>query len=49
MSRERNTGWERVRTKRKRKQSVRENLREGPRLTYAGKRNGHGQSYKRAN
>ena len=49
MSRERNTGWERVRSRRERKTSGRENLREGPGLTLAGEGTGQRQGYIRRN
>ena len=49
MSRERNTGWERVRTRGKAKTSDRVRLREDPCRSYVGNRNGQQQSYNRAN
>lgn len=49
MSRERNTRWERVSTRRQRKMRARENLREGPSLRYADKTDEHGRSYRRGN
>jgi len=48
MSRERNIGWERVRARGKAKTSDKVRLREDPRRTYAGNRNGQQQSYNRA-
>ena len=46
---ERNSGWERVRTRRERKATKRERVREGPRQSSTGNRNGHQYSYTRGN
>ena len=47
--RERNNGWERVRTRRERRATERVRAREGPYLTIAGKRNGQQHGYMRGN
>jgi len=46
---ERNSGWERVRTRRERKESIRERSREGQCLNFAGNWKGRQQSYMRTN
>ena len=47
--RERNSGWERVRTRREKRESNKERAREGQCLQFAGNSRGHKQDYTRVN